>query len=916
MKLMKRYWTLPAAALLAIPTTLVVATPAGAEPTTAPAADSGHVVINEAYVNGGSTNAPYTHKFVELYNPTDAPVDLTGWSLQYRSATGTAASNNVVSLSGTIQPGEHYLVAGGSNGTTGQPLPQADLDAGNRLNPAGTRGTFVLSDAATALSLPTGSVTGAESVVDLLGYGTTNTFETAAAPAPTTNADPRSLNRTDGLDTDDNSVDFSLSTELTPQSGGDDSGSGEPSAQPTTAPSSSPSSEPTDDPTTQPGELLSIAQIQGPGDTTPYLNQTVRTRGVVTAIYATGGLNGFQVQTEGTGGDLGADHTASHGIFVYAPDALGAVQLGDHVELTGTAQEYYGQTQLSVQPTGITVLSEPAEAVKAAEVPWPASNAEREALEGMLLQPTGDFTVTDNYGLNTYGEIGLASGDDVLWTPTDVAAPGSEEAAAVAADNAARKVILDDGSTWNYGNLNTYGNQPLPYLSLENPVRMGSTVTFDQPVVLGYGHNEWRLQPLQQVTGETTDAVPVLFENDRSDYAAPTEVGGDVQLGTFNVLNYFTTLGTDEAGCASYNDRNGNPLTTRNCNARGAYDQDSFQAQQDKLVSAINGLDAGVVSLEEIENSAAFGQDRDAALATLVAALNDDAGTDKWAYVPSPAEVPADEDVIRTAFIYQPARVETVGESAILDDQVNFSNAREPLAQTFRPAGGDAADDFVVVVNHFKSKGSGSSATGDNVDTGQGAWNGDRTRQSQAMLAFAQEFADSAGTDRVFLVGDFNSYTFEDPMQVLYDAGFVNVAPEDQYSYAFDGMAGSLDHVVASPAAAAAVTGSDVWEINANESIGMEYSRQNYNVVNLFAPDQFRASDHNPALVGFTTGSTEPTPEPTPEPTEDPTEPAPEPSAEPSPAVTHGPPRSHPGQGNGIPDHVRERWATTTGPRR
>ncbi|WP_052209450.1 ExeM/NucH family extracellular endonuclease [Kocuria sp. ZOR0020] len=912
----KHYWTLPAATLMAVPAALAFTTPVVAAPQDTATGTDGHVVINEAYVNGGSTSAAYTHKFVELYNPTDSPVDLTGWSLQYRSATGTAASNNLVALSGSIQPGEHYLVAGGSNGTTGQPLPQADLDAGNRLNPAGTRGTFVLSETATALTLPTGSVTGNDDVVDLLGYGTTNTFETAAAPAPTSNADARSLNRTDGVDTDNNAADFTLSDQVTPQSGVDDAQVPEPSGSPTASPSSEPSAEPTAEPTTQPGELLSIAQIQGTGDTTPYLNQTVRTRGVVTAVYATGGLNGFQVQTEGTGGDLGEDHTASDGVFVYAPNAVNSVQLGDHVELTGTAQEYFGQTQISVQPAGVTVLSDPAEAVKPADVAWPTSDTEREALEGMLLQPIGTFTVTNNYGLNTYGEIGLATGDDVLRTPTDVAAPGSAEAEAVAADNAARKVILDDGSTWNYGNLGTYGNQPLPYLSLENPVRMGSSVTFDQPVVLGYGHNEWRLQPLQQVTGDTADAVPVVFQNDRSEYAAPAEVGGDVQLGTFNVLNYFTTLGESEAGCGSYNDRSGNPLTTRNCNVRGAYDQDSFQAQQDKLVSAINGLDAGVVSLEEIENSAKFGQDRDAALSSLVDALNADAESDKWAHVPSPAHVPADEDVIRTAFIYQPARVETVGESAILDDQVNFSNAREPLAQTFRPAGGSASEDFVVVVNHFKSKGSDSSATGDNVDTGQGAWNGDRTRQSRAMLEFAQGFADQAGTDKLFLVGDFNSYTFEDPMQALYDSGFVNISPEGQYSYAFDGMAGSLDHVVASPAAVQAVTGSDIWEINAHESIGMEYSRQNYNVVNLFAPDQFRASDHNPALVGFATGS-EPTPgptEPTPEPTE-PTDPAPTPEPTSSRPNHQGPPASHPGQGK-VPDHVRERWGVTTGPRR
>ena len=69
------------------------------------AVDGSSVVINEAYLNGGSANAPYLNKFVELYNPTAADIDLTGWSVQYRSATGTGASNGVVPLTGKIKAG-------------------------------------------------------------------------------------------------------------------------------------------------------------------------------------------------------------------------------------------------------------------------------------------------------------------------------------------------------------------------------------------------------------------------------------------------------------------------------------------------------------------------------------------------------------------------------------------------------------------------------------------------------------------------------------------------------------------------------------------------------------------------------------------------------------------------------------------
>ena len=69
-----------------------------------------HVVINEAYLSGGSAGAAYQNKFIELYNPTDAEVSLDGWSLQYRSATGTANPTGVAALSGSIEAGGYFLV--------------------------------------------------------------------------------------------------------------------------------------------------------------------------------------------------------------------------------------------------------------------------------------------------------------------------------------------------------------------------------------------------------------------------------------------------------------------------------------------------------------------------------------------------------------------------------------------------------------------------------------------------------------------------------------------------------------------------------------------------------------------------------------------------------------------------------------
>ncbi|SME90384.1 5'-nucleotidase [Cellulosimicrobium cellulans J34] len=824
---------------LAVPFSVAAATAASAAP------DGSGLVINEAYLSGGSANAPYTHKFVELYNPTQSAIDLSGMSLQYRSATGTGAFTGVTPLSGTVAPGGYFLVQGGSNGSNGAALPTPD--ATGSLNPSGTTGTIALVSSTTAVSLPAGDAAGAANVVDLVGYGTSNTFETAVGPAPSGNTVPASINRTGFADTDDNSKDFSLSSTVTPQNSGQGGGPGP-----------------------EPGEVVPIAEIQGTGATSPFVGQTVTTRGVVTATYPTGGYDGFYLQTEGTGGDLDASHTASDAIFVYSQAGAAAVEIGDHVEVTGAVSEYFTLTQITPAAGGWTVLDEPAEEVKPANVAFPATDAAREVLEGMLVAPAGEYVIADNYDTNYYGSFLLAAGTDPFLQPTSAGRPGSAEAAAAVADRAARGVMLDDGATTNFNNAANKGI-PLPYLTGGAPARVGAGVDFTTPVILDYRYDAWTFQPLTHLTagdsGNAASVQPATFENTRED--APVEVGGDLSVATFNVLNYFTTTGDQLTGCTYYTDRAGNPITVnRGCDARGAANAENLERQETKIVAAIDALDADVVALMEIENSTPFGKDRDQALSDLVDALNEAAGADEWAFVPSPSALPDDEDVIRLAYIYQVDAAEPVGESQILLDDPAFVNAREPLAQVFQPVGGitegdDAGtDDVLVVANHFKSKGSGTAVLPGDEDSGdgQGAFNASRVAQATALVGFAEDVAADAGTDKVLLAGDFNSYSQEDPLEVLKDAGYVDLGDTTgEQTYLFDGYVGSLDHVFASPAAAAAVTGTDVWNINSVEPIANEYSRYNYNASILYDTTPFRSSDHDPVLVGLDlAGGTEP----------------------------------------------------------
>ncbi|MDN5910906.1 MAG: endonuclease/exonuclease/phosphatase, partial [Brevibacterium sp.] len=198
----------------------------------------------------------------------------------------------------------------------------------------------------------------------------------------------------------------------------------------------------------------------------------------------------------------------------------------------------------------------------------------------------------------------------------------------------------------------------------------------------------------------------------------------------------------------------------------------------------------------------------------------------------------------------------------ILDDEDAFSNAREPLSQAFTPkdeSGGlDADKTFVTISNHFKSKGSGEGPGNEDNGDGQGNSNADRVKQAKSLVEFAGEQQEAADSDFVYLLGDFNSYTQEDPMQVFYGAGFKDVASEmtDESTYVFKSRTGSLDHVLAldasgGPSAFDAISGADVWNINSVEALALEYSRFNYNAGDFYAPDQFRASDHDPVVVGL-----------------------------------------------------------------
>ncbi|WP_435299496.1 ExeM/NucH family extracellular endonuclease [Timonella sp. A28] len=608
-------------------------------------------------------------------------------------------------------------------------------------------------------------------------------------------------------------------------------------------------------PATAAPEILTIADIQGTTDQTPYAGKTVTTRGVVTAVYA-GGFNSYVIQTP-----HGTDTQGSQAIAIYEGKAP-TVTLGDYVEVTGTAGEYNKLTQIS-SPTH-TVLDEVVPAPQPLTISWPQTDEEREKYESMLFAPTGTYTVTNTYSTNQYGEVGLAFGNTPLVQPTDVGRPNSAEANDQATSNAQRSVILDDGTTTDF--LRTKTHTP-PYVSLTEPVRVGAHVEFSAPLIIDYRNNAWKLNP---TTPTPAGSEIATFSNTRTSKPDTTKLAGsELKIASFNVLNYFTTTGEAWGTCTPYTDRESNGVTVRNCTTegpRGAWNDTNLKRQQEKIVAAINATGADIVGLMEIENSVKLGETADEAVASLVSALNVHAGSSRWAYVPSSTDLPAleQQDVITNALIYNTTTVTPLGASRALGTQSGpeqpFNNAREPLGQAFTPQGG--GEPLFTAVNHFKSKGSAGPLPGDSdAGDGQGSSNASRVAQAQALTQWVpnalKTIAAETGTTvkDVALLGDFNSYSQEDPMHVFYEAGYKNATTElnpGEHSYSFHGQSGSLDHILYNSTLSERTVGADIWDINAPESIALEYSRHNYHPTLFHAPNAYRSSDHDPVILGIT----------------------------------------------------------------
>jgi len=532
--------------------------------------------------------------------------------------------------------------------------------------------------------------------------------------------------------------------------------------------------------------------------------------------------------------------TTSDGIFVFTSSTPAAqVAEGHALRVSGTVAEFAVGTGADAVARPVTEIVSPAISVLSSgnvvlptQVALPeTTEGELERYEGMLVTIQTPLTASQNFFQGRYGQVTLGAGGRLL-KPTNLHPAGSAQALILADENARRRILLDDGTSQQ--NIN-----PTPYIGTDNTLRAGDTVASLTGVIdyglatnLTDGLSDYKIHPTQ----------PLVFNRDNPRTSAPAAVGGNIRVGSFNVLNYFTTI--DQAGASCF------PSGTRD-DCRGADSASEFQRQRNKIIPAILGLDADVVGLMEIENNG------NTAVQDLVNGLNAVAGAGTYAAVALPVGGTGD-DAIRVAMVYKPGRVSPVG--APVSDTAPIHD-RPPLAQTFATANGET---FSLVVNHFKSKGSCPSSAADvNADQGdgQGCWNVKRTQQAQALASFV------SGLSHAVIVGDLNAYGKEDPILELTGLGFEDqIARFDPqgYSYVFDGEAGYLDHALVSSTLSSKVAGAIHWRINADEPSIIDYntefkvgdSRCGTASVPSCSPDYYastvyRSSDHDPVVMGL-----------------------------------------------------------------
>ncbi|MDX1665531.1 MAG: Ig-like domain-containing protein [Candidatus Promineifilaceae bacterium] len=585
---------------------------------------------------------------------------------------------------------------------------------------------------------------------------------------------------------------------------------------------------------------LAVWEVQGNGHTSPYDGQRISDlRGVVTADFqrGTGGpyeVRGFFIQAH----ESDCDSATSDGVLVYTGSSTKSISVGDLIEIDrGDVDEYQGPSSFVWDLTVTEIVCQsgcnvstlqsgyglpPLEEYDPPQLDSDAL-AYNEAREGMLVQVTIDSTVVAP--ANTYNEFIMLRGTGHDRLHHDAPPHGHR--------------IIVDGDGVAAANCGQGGFGYIKTFDTVNYDPASGNAVYGP---LNYNFNTYKVQQ-----DDDTYCVGHTAGNDSSydpvDNPAPAADANILTVASFNAWNFFDT--NDDA---SKNE----PVPT----------QEEYDLKSLKRAAAIcntSGLNLPlIVGLQEVEN--------DTVLQKLAGDISATCGvTYNYHTLAGP-----DDRSIEVAFLTRADRVSVLAyndrqgcsatdwgityESGDHAPDVNcdgstpyYLHSRPPLHLEAQVELGGATRTLHVINNHFKSKLSNSTCTQSDCTD----W---RVEEAQHVDSLVDSILAADAGAYVMVMGDLNDYYNSDPLDILDPThGVLTNTWDDlqgppssgqgtitRYSYIYNGVSQSLDHMLISDALN-----------NLPRTVSPRHLNADWPGSHANDTSMFRSSDHDLLLVGY-----------------------------------------------------------------
>ena len=777
-----RRWAAAAAASVAVGALLVPSQGAAY-------AVSSDIVISQVYGGGGNSGAPYANDFIELYNRGTSTVSVSGWTVQYASASGSTWSKTA--LSGSIAPGRYYLVqeAAGAGSAASLPTP----DATGAIAMSATSAKVALVTSTTALTCATGCESQA-GVRDFVGYGgSAGSYE--SAPTGTLSNTTAAV-RTGGgaTDTDNNSADFTVTAPIPRNSSSGGGGGG--------------------------GGSTRIRDIQGTSHISPLNGRQV---GAVSGVVTAKSSNGFWMQDA----QPDTDPATSEGIFVYTGTAP-TVTVADSVTVAGTVSEFRpggtgGATNLP--PPEITA---PAVTVVAGGATLPAPTL---VGPGGRVPPAAVIEDDATGDVENSGVFDPASDGIDFWESMEGMRVEIDNAAVVGPRNSYGEIpVVPQGSTTRTGRggivLQSDDANPERVLlddtlAATPTVNVGDTLSGATTGVLDYSFGNFKLL----ATG-----TPAVTSGGITAETAQTPAAGELSSATFNVENLDPSDPQSKfdglAGQIVGNLKSPDLLALEEIQDNsGATDDSTVACDQtmSRLIGAITAAGGPSYAYRQINPRNDSDGGEPGGNIRQVFMFRTDRGlafVDRAGGTATTANA-----VVNTGGVpslkYSPGRVDPANSA--------FSASRKPLAGEFTWKG----KTVFVIANHFNSKGGDQPLFG-HFQPPTHSSETQRHNQATVVKSFVDQILAVDANASVIVLGDLNDFEFSRTADILTaDNGLVDLprtlTAAERYTYDYEGNSQVLDHILLSPSLAATTFSYDVVHVNS------EFAAQ--------------LSDHDPQVV-------------------------------------------------------------------